>query len=202
MIQENMPVYPGTKPPEIKIETTIGANGFEERLITMFSHTGTHMDAPCHIIEGGKSLSDYDISDYTGKGVLIDVRGMETVALSYIKGYEKELQEADFAVLHSGWSTRWGQDRYFNGFPVLANDAALYLAKSGLKGVCVDMISVDSVDTVDFTNHKIFFSHEMLIIENLANLNMLEGKDFVISSIPLHIARGDGSPVRAFAIVS
>jgi len=64
------------------------------------------------------------------------------------------------------------------------------------------MISVDSVDTVDFTNHKIFFSHEMLIIENLANLNMLEGKDFVISSIPLHIARGDGSPVRAFAIVS
>jgi len=105
MIQENMPVYPGTKPPEIKIETTIGANGFEERLITMFSHTGTHMDAPCHIIEGGKSLSDYDISDYTGKGVLIDVRGMETVALSYIKGYEKELQEADFAVLHSGWST-------------------------------------------------------------------------------------------------
>ncbi|MGD9808039.1 MAG: cyclase family protein [Deferribacterales bacterium] len=202
MIQENMPVYPGTKPPEIKVETTIGKNGFEERLITMFSHTGTHMDTPCHIMEGGRSLSDYDISDFTGRGVLIDVRGMEIVSLSYIKSYEAELKGADFAVLMSGWSKRWGDDRYFTNYPVLSEEASLFLAKSGLKGICVDMISVDPVDTVDFGNHKIFFGHEMLIVENLANLDKLEGKEFAISCLPLNIERGDGSPVRAFAIIS
>jgi kynurenine formamidase len=64
------------------------------------------------------------------------------------------------------------------------------------------MISVDPVDTVDFSNHKIFFGHEMLIVENLANLDKLEGKEFAISCLPLNIERGDGSPVRAFAIIS
>lgn len=200
MIQENMPVYPGTKPPEIKVETTIGKNGFEERLITMFSHTGTHMDTPCHILEGGKSLSDYEISDFTGRGALIDVRGMETVSLSYVQSYEAELAKADFAVLMSGWSKRWGEDRYFTNYPVLSPEATLYLVQCGLKGICVDMISVDPVDTVDFENHKIIFGNGMLIVENLANLDKLEGQDFVLSCIPLNIERGDGSPVRAFAI--
>ncbi|ADD69116.1 cyclase family protein [Denitrovibrio acetiphilus DSM 12809] len=201
MIKEGMPVYPGTLSPEIKVETTIASEGFEERLITIFSHTGTHMDAPSHILDGRRSLSDFDISDFAGHAVMIDVRGMDTVSASYIRSYEKELRGAHFAVLFSGWSSKWGEQSYFENYPVLEADAAGVLAASGVKGVAVDMISVDPVDTVTFENHKIFLNRNMIIVENLTNLHLLEGKEFVLNCIPLRIEYGDGSPVRAFAMM-
>lgn len=52
-IEENMPVYPGTEPPKIVEATTVEVEGFAEKLLTLFSHTGTHMDAPAHMLKRG-----------------------------------------------------------------------------------------------------------------------------------------------------
>ena len=198
-LAEGMPVYPGTEPPEIKVATPIEQEGFEERLLTMFSHTGTHLDAPSHIMPSKNSLSDFHISDFVGKGVLIDVRGMDIITADCILEYSEMLKTSDFVVLFSGWSDRWGRGDYFCDFPVLNVEAAELLAGYNLKGVCADMISVDPVDTQTYEIHKIFFEQNMLIIENLTNLSQLVGKDFIINNIPLNITGGDGSPIRAFA---
>ena len=71
MITEKMPVYPGTQPPSLKNANTISDDGFAEKLITMYSHTGTHIDAPKHMIESGLGLDDFDVSKFIGKAVLI-----------------------------------------------------------------------------------------------------------------------------------
>jgi kynurenine formamidase len=51
-----MPVYPGTEPPEFLVPCTIAVDGFTEKKLTLYSHTGTHMDAPAHILEGAPTL--------------------------------------------------------------------------------------------------------------------------------------------------
>jgi kynurenine formamidase len=196
-IEEGMPVYPGTEPPEIKIATTVDNDGFEERLLTMFSHTGTHMDAPCHIVAGRKSLSDFDISDFTGKAVLIDVRDCKgSIGVDTVEKYADKLKDADFAVLFSGWDKLWGDVEYFDNFPVLTHESAQRLVSFGLKGIAMDMISIDPADTETFDNHKLVFNEDMLVVENLTKLENLPDV-FEISFFPLKIRGGDGSPVRA-----
>ncbi|PLX66713.1 MAG: hydrolase [Denitrovibrio sp.] len=196
---EGMPVYPGTEPPQIKIATTIENDGFEERLLTMFSHTGTHMDAPCHILKGQKSLSDYDISEFMGKAVLINVQNCESIDAELIMKYADKLRWASFVVFYSGWDKFWGDERYFQDYPVLTIEATKILISLKMKAICMDMISIDPADTETYDNHKLVFAENILVVENLNNLNKIEQDEFLLSCIPLNIKDGDGSPIRAFA---
>lgn len=197
-ICEGMPVYPGTEPPEIKQATAIAREGFEERLLTMFSHTGTHMDAPSHVLPGTKTLSDYDASDFSGKAVRIDVQGLTDITPEHLLPYTEMLEKADFAVLWSGWDSLWGQDSYFSGYPVLTGQSAELLTTLGLKGICMDMISIDRVD--ELSNHRIVFKEGLFVVENLTNLDRIGEDVFTLFCLPIKIKGGDGAPVRAVAL--
>ena len=54
-----MPVYPGTEPPRLTAACTMEKDGFRETLLEMYSHTGTHMDAPAHMLPNGRTLDDF-----------------------------------------------------------------------------------------------------------------------------------------------
>ena len=56
-IAENMPVYPGTETPIFAGANTYEKDGFKETKLTMYTHTGTHMDPPAHLIAGCSTLS-------------------------------------------------------------------------------------------------------------------------------------------------
>lgn len=200
-IAEGMPVYPGTEPPVLKQANTIAEHGFAEKLITMVSHTGTHMDAPAHVLAGKRTLSQIDINELCGKGCLIDVRNVKIISTDILKPYEAALRASQIAVFYSGWDRYWGEDKYFAEFPVMDIDAAKFLVSTGVKGVACDMISVDTVDSFELDVHRVLFGAEMFICENLQGLERLEGKDFDIGIFPLNIKEGDGSPVRAVAFI-
>ena len=59
VIAADMPVYPGTEPPRLESANTYEANGFKETLLTMSSHTGTHMDPPAHLFPGRTTLDQF-----------------------------------------------------------------------------------------------------------------------------------------------
>jgi len=201
-IYEDMPIYPGTEKPVMINGTTIENDGFLEKKITFFSHTGTHLDTPAHLIKGGKSLDHLDASHFFGQGVLIELFGNKKIIdVEELSLYEDKLKDADFAVIETGWSRFWGEEAYFKDFPVLSVSAAKWLADFGLKGVGVDTISVDPVDTVNYDVHKVFLERDIVIIENLTNLEKLKGESFMFSGLPLKLAGGDGSPVRAAAVI-
>lgn len=201
-IAEGMPVYPGTEPPKIEQANTIEEHGFAEKLLTMYSHTGTHMDAPCHVIEGQHSLSSIPLSDLYGKACLIDASEVGgKITAGFLRQYEESLKSADIAVIYTGWDVFWGKDEYFNGFPVMDSDAALYIVSTGIKGVAVDVISVDTVDCHTLDVHRILFKNNLFVVENLKGLDRLKGRDFYLGIFPLNIKDGDGAPVRAAAFL-
>ncbi|MGE4268556.1 MAG: cyclase family protein [Deferribacterales bacterium] len=201
-IAEGMPVYPGTEAPVLKQANTVAEHGFAEKLITMVSHTGTHMDAPAHVLENKKTLSQIDLNDLYGKGCLIDVRGVKgVITADYLKPYEQALKDAKIAVFHSGWDRLWGDEKYFENFPVMDAEAAKFLVSTGIKGVACDMISVDGVDCFNLDIHRILFAADIFICENLKGLERIVGMDFDIGIFPLNIKDGDGSPVRAAAFL-
>jgi len=203
LIEPGMPVFPGTEPPEIMEANTIKKDGFKEKKLSMYSHTGTHMDAPAHLFDGGKTLDQYDIGRFFGKAFLVDVVDQGgKIGKKVLESFEKQFYEADYALFHTGWSAYWGKDEYFSNFPCLDNEAAAYLASFQLKGVGFDTISADPVEDSTLANHRVFLGKEMVIVENLKNLDKLTGEGFFwFSCMPLKTIDADGSPVRASAIL-
>jgi arylformamidase len=205
-ISEDMPVYPGTEQPVITNPCTIDMCGFAEKKITLYSHTGTHMDAPSHILTGAPCLEDLGVSHFIGNGIVIDLsrnaienRGIE---LSDLMTFKDILERKEYILLHTGWERYWGEKEYFKGYPVLTRDAAMWLTRFNLKGVGIDMISIDAFEMTDMNIHKIFLGRNIVIIENLTNLQKLIGKDFTFCCFPLKLENSDGSPVRALAIIN
>ena len=87
-IKENMPVYPGTNPPSLSCANTYENDGFKETLLSMFSHTGTHIDPPAHIFKDKATLDSFQASQFVGSALVIDCRSLkdgEEISLDMIK---------------------------------------------------------------------------------------------------------------------
>jgi kynurenine formamidase len=201
-INETMPVYPGTEPPHIEAPCTVEKDGFYERKLTFYSHTGTHMDAPAHILTHAPTLDMMPIDTFAGPGSVIDLTSItdSKIQLTQLEPFTYLFETSDFILLHTGWSRYWGQEKYYYGFPVLTQEAALWMHSFDLKGIGVDMISVDSTESTNLLIHKILLERSVLI-ENLVQLEQLPQTGFTFCCFPLKLEAADGSPIRAAAIL-
>ncbi len=199
-IAPGMPVYPGTDPPSMECANTFERDGFLEHRLGMHTHTGTHIDAPAHILPGGATLDTYSVERFLGPAFLIDAAGGPP-GIGALRPYEDEIRKSDFLIMRTGWSGRWGSEEYFRGFPVLGADTAEWLCGLGLKGFGVDAISVDDIDATALPVHHALLESGILIVENLANLGSIPGPRFMFACLPLNLAGADGAPARAVAIV-
>lgn len=195
-----MPVYPGTEQPVIITGCSIDEVGFLEKKITFFSHTGTHIDAPAHLIKGHSTLDMLPVDHFYGPALMLNFDNFTpSIGLKELEPYQDRIKQIDFLLLCTGWSRYWGSEKYFIDYPVLSLDAASWLSGFGLKGFGIDTISADIAETQDYPVHKALLQKNIIIIENLTNLEDLRGKQFNFSCFPLSFEDADGSPVRAVA---
>ncbi len=201
-MEEGMPVFPGTKDAYISDEFTLEKNGFNEKLLTLLTHTGTHLDCPKHMLDSTKTTDTVPLEAFYGTACVFDCRQ------SAVEGFitpemliMDKLQQVDFALFYTGWDKLWGDEKYFEGFPTFSENTTELLIKNKIKAVGLDFISADRSDSSDFKNHKKLLSNDCLIIENLTGLENLIDKAFIFSCFPLKIKAGDGSPIRAVAII-
>lgn len=202
IIYSDIPVFPGTEKPIIQKTNTFEKDGFQETKITIYSHTGTHIDAPAHMLENGLYLDTLAIDHFIGKATILDFSNKKIQLMNdnTLKLYEEKIKKVEFVIIKTGWSKYWGSEKYFENFPVLSEKAAKWLSKFNLKGIGIDAISIDDINSTTFTVHKILMSKNILIIENLANLDSISNEYFILSIMPLKIKNSDGSPIRAIAI--
>lgn len=201
-IYEKMPVFPGTEQPILERANTLEKDGFQEAKIIMYSHTGTHIDAPAHMLSDGAYLDSLKIDHFIGNATVIDFsnKDLQEIDAESLKPYEDKVRNVEFVIVKTGWDKHWGKDKYYEGFPYLSVEAATWLSEFNLKGIGIDAISIDDIHSTTFAIHKIFMEKNMLIIENLTNLDMIHSEYFLLSILPLKSKDADGSPVRAISI--
>ena len=201
-IYSDMPVFPGTEQPIFERANTLEKDGFQEAKITMYSHTGTHIDAPAHMLSNGPYLDNLDIDHYIGSAIIIDFSNKKDklINIDSLKPYEEKIKNTEFIILKTGWSKYWGDKRYYENFPSLSEESAKWLSEFNLKGIGIDAISIDDMESTIFTVHKILMARNIIIIENLTNLDSISGDDFILSILPMKNKDADGSPVRAISI--
>ena len=197
-IRNDMPVYPGTEQPRLTTACTIEEVGYRETLLHMYSHTGTHMDAPAHMLPDGATLDSYAPEKLAGAAVVVDCRGEKDISLPLLQRYD--LSGVDFVLFCTGWDKKWGTPAYYENFPCLTAEAAAYLATLPLKGVGEDSISLDPCDSTDFPNHITLMKAGFINTENLTGLDALLGRRFTFVTLPLKFENADGCSCRAIAM--
>lgn len=193
-LNEHTPVYPGD--PKTKIEPVgiLDKDGYEDHYLCTGTHVGTHVDAPSHMVIGGKTLNQISLDRFTGRGVLIST-GRE-ITLEKVRA--ADIRQDDIVLFHTGMSEFYHQSEYYDNYPPLTEEIGRYLVEKKIKMVGVDMCSVDHEP---FPVHRILLGEEVLIIENLTNLEALKKKEFIVHAFPLNVTL-DGSPTRVVAKVS
>lgn len=205
LIKEDMPVFPGTERPILKIANTIEKDGFKETLMSMFSHTGTHMDAPSHIFEDRKNLDEFDIAYFSGEAFVMDFSQKqmgEKIDIDEVSKYEEKINRSDYVIIRTGWDRYWGMDEYYQEFPVLTKEATEYIVQKKIRGIGLDTISLDSMKDSLLQNHRIVLSSDMVIIENLTGLEVFGEELFTVYFMPLKYKAADGAPIRAFGSIN
>ncbi|MCL1975888.1 MAG: cyclase family protein [Firmicutes bacterium] len=201
-INKDMPVFPGAAQPELIPAMTFEQYGFVETMLHMMSHTGTHVDAPSHMLKGAPSLDDYSISKFFGLALIIDhpLCAGPKIELKPLQQMSEKIGRAEFVLFNTTHSRKWGAEDYFNHFPLLTPEAAKFLTSFSLKGIGVDAISFDELMSETSPIHHILLSSGLILIENLTNLNGVKGEYCMFAALPLKYKNADGSPVRAIAI--
>lgn len=188
VVNEDTPVYPGD--PTVKIERAgvFAKDGYNDHSLSFGNHVGTHIDAPNHMLDGGKTLDKFSAEQLVGQGRLASGIDIEAVQQAGIK-------EDDIVLLQTGMADFFGKDEYYKNYPEISEEVANYLVDKKVKMVGMDMASPDHSP---FKIHKILLSRDILIIENLTNLAELVGKRFIVYALPINLQL-DAAPARVIA---
>lgn len=191
-ISEQTPVYPGDPITKLQPSGILEKDGYEDHYVCIGTHVGTHIDAPRHMIAGGKNLDEILVEQFIGPGVYVRVN--KKFNLEEVQ--KVNIEEGEIVLFHTGMSDLLYESAYFEDYPEVTEDIANYLVGKKVKMVGMDMASPDHQQTNPI--HKILLKNGILIIENLTNLSQLEGKEFKVYALPLKL-QIDGAPARVIA---
>ena len=200
-------VYPGDPVPKFAQHSTIERDGFNLLSVSMGSQTGTHVDAPFHFDAVAPRIDELPLERFIGTGVIVDARSAGArgrITWEYFAGLEDQLVAGTIVLLHTGWSTQYGTDEYFEN-PFLDAAACARLIELGVRTFGIDAINIDETPDADhpgegFPVHHLIADVAGVISENLTNLVSIDFQDPLISLLPIAFEAADGAPVRAVAL--
>jgi arylformamidase len=174
-------VYPGDPTPIMlhKLQISEG-DACNLSTISMCLHNGTHIDAPLHFIDGGKSAEKLDLGVFIGECKVVTF-------------FEPEITGADIDEIPNSCERLlikgFGKSR-------LSKSAALALIDRGIRLVGIDHPTI-GIDSDNIEVHKILLGADIAILEGLDFSGVPSG-DYVLVAPPLKIKGADGVPTRAF----
>lgn len=211
-------MWPGAPSPEVETLVTIKHDGYFARRVSFFEHSGTHFDAPCHFIEGGKSVEHVPVETLVRPAVVIDISkriGSDAdgeLTLAEVQAFEAangRIPDGAAILLRTGWEEFNSDSHRYAGpegdlhFPGFGVEAAKFLVEERKAvGLGTDTLGIDPGCASTFPVHsQISHPKGLWHLENLQNLKQLPavGAWIVVGVLPL--IGGSGSPARVIALV-
>jgi len=185
-------------------------------------HGGTHIDAPVHFAEGGRSVDAIPLDQLVGPAFVVDVSAaaagdadyeVSTADLQRFEAEHGRLAQGSIVLLRTGFGERWPDRAAYLGtdergpeavaklhFPGLSPDAARWLVETRAIGaVGIDTASIDHGPSTQFRSHRTLFAANVPAFENVAHLERLPPTGAFVVALPMKIAGGSGGPLRIVA---
>ena len=197
---------------------------YSAKKFTAPEHGGTHMDAPIHFAENGKTVEQIPIEKLIAPSIVVDI------SKKALKDSDYQITQNDFEVwenmhgkipdgcivlLHTGYFKYWPNRQKYLGttkmgddalselrFPGLHPDAASWITQNrSVNAIGIDTQSIDYGRSTHFETHRILSKSETPFFENVTNLDQLPPKGFFTIALPMKIKNGSGAPLRLVAII-
>jgi len=175
---------------------------------------GTHIDAPSHFIPSGRSIDQLTLEELLIPICVIDMseklHPTAQVVFRDFELYEKthgKIPKGSVVIANTGWSRYWKTPEIYRGkgkypiAPTLFAEVGDLLIEREVVGIGIDTFSPDPYGG-SYPLHVLILGADKFILENLTNLESLPKKDSYLMALPLKIAGGTESPVRAIAFVA
>jgi arylformamidase len=195
-ITESMITYPGNPPVKVQPHSRI-ADGDDANVtvLSFGSHTGTHLDAAHHFVDGGQTVDQLPLNVLLGPALVAqlpdDARaiGRDELARLELNGEERVLlRTRNSALLH--------KDEFDKDFAYVTGEGAEYLLALGVRLVAIDYLSIEAFDADEPEAHRTLLQREVIVVEGVDLSDVPPGR-YELLCLPLKVAGIDGAPVRA-----
>ena len=199
-LSPELPCWPGDTAYELehvqKIDDGATANVSS---LTMSAHMGTHVDAPDHFLNNGKTVEKLALSVLSGRAYVLYLPEVDLITAAILEQAEipPRTRRVLFKTRNSEYWSRQLKD-FQTDFVALSPDAAQYLVDRGVKLVGIDYLSIAPYHQ-GLVTHQILLKAGMVILEEL-DLSAVSPGRYTLFCLPLKLAGSDGAPARAILI--
>ena len=183
---------------------------FRVQKITCGAGSGTHIDAPAHVVPGGITVDKLELKDLVSDCVVIDVSAeandnymVMPFALEQFENEHGEIAPQSFVIFYTGWDKNWEfKEKYHNDhmFPGVHLATAEMLLERSIVGIGIDTLSCDRGDR-GFPVHKAILGAGKYLVENIANAKELPPIGARVLALPMKLTGGTEAPLRLIAFV-
>jgi kynurenine formamidase len=202
VLDTNAPLFPGDPTPSIEINNTIAADGYKLEKVTFGTHTGTHLSAPGHFIEGATNVDALPAGAFVFPAYVIDVRARTAansdfqLSVADVKAYERQvgsIPKGALIVLYTGFQNRWPGASYSETAPGISAAAVNWLfANRRIKGVGSDTFGPDATSDTALAASTAVFTNGGVTIENMDGLNQLHKRGDIVMAPTVRLVNGSG----------
>ncbi|MCF7899726.1 cyclase family protein [Candidatus Babeliales bacterium] len=196
-ITKNCTEYKNKKTVQFEFLKNFDQDNVRDSIITLGSHTGTHIDAPAHFLENGKTIDQINLEKFIGKAKVLDLTHVQE------KITEQNLDQFyivkdDIILLKTKNSLLSETQNFEPNFVYLEKSGAEFLAKKEVKTVGIDYLGIER-NQPDHETHKILLEKEIVIIEGLRLKDATE-KEYFFYCLPIFTVGLEAAPARAILI--
>ena len=187
--------------------TTRPDDSYNTTHLHLFSHAATHMDAPLHFVDGGRTIDQLDLNKCVGPAQVFDLTHKQPhslITVADLEPYATRVTPQSRVLLRTDWDSHAAADDYRTHFPRISLELAEWLVSREIWLLGVQTPSVASLRPEDDQElidvHQTLLNAEIVIVESLVNLNQITQDAVQFVALPLKLDGIDGSPTRAIAI--
>jgi arylformamidase len=161
----------------------------------MSAHTGTHMDAPLHFVDGAPSIDEMPIDATVGVARVIEIDAREAISRIDLEPFD--LEPGERIIIKTLNSARcWETEEFVKDFVYISQDGARYLVERGVRSLGVDYLSVAGFFKETAETHAALLQAGIWVIEGL-DLRCVEPGRYDLICLPLKLQGAEGAPARA-----
>lgn len=202
-IYDGAPTFEPDPKTHIRAHLTIADLNYNMTEIVMSAHYGTHLDAPYHFFDDGRTVENLDVRKGFGLAHVLDFthkKARQPIDVEDFKPYHHLATSGSRLIFNTGWDKVLPDPDYFGGQPYLTVELTTWLAEQDVACVALDTPTTYPAEYTASHHSLLNAAAEVLIIEGLRGLDRLTGSQVILIALPLRIRGRDGSPCRAMAI--
>jgi arylformamidase len=201
---------PAAGSPPVRLDTTFrGPGHWQSSRIETLLHTGTHVDAPLHVVADGRPIDSLMLEELHGTCLVIDVHDVgerEPIGAARLDAAASPIPEGSIVAVRTDWTDRWWGTfpDYYTRSPFLTEDAGLWLASLRPKAVVVDFFEEECAISTDFTSddfvvHRALLGNDIPIVEQARHLGAVGPGPFTLHAPFIRLAGVEAAPCRIYA---